>query len=77
MHGNVWEWCEDVWHDNYNGASTDGSAWLLGGDASRRVLRGGPWYVIPWNLRAANRYRNSSGLRLNLIGFRLARMLTP
>jgi formylglycine-generating enzyme required for sulfatase activity len=41
MHGNVSEWCEDVWHDNYNGAPTDGSAWLLGGDDSGRVVRGG------------------------------------
>jgi formylglycine-generating enzyme required for sulfatase activity len=43
MHGNVYEWCEDVWHDNYSGAPTDGSAWLSGGDSSRRVLRGGSW----------------------------------
>jgi formylglycine-generating enzyme required for sulfatase activity len=43
MHGNVWEWCEDVWHDNYNGAPADGSAWLSGGDSSFRLLRGGSW----------------------------------
>lgn len=44
MHGNVWEWCEDFWHANYNGAPTDGSAWLSGGDSRYRVLRGGSWF---------------------------------
>ena len=41
MHGNVWEWCEDVYHKNYDGAPSDGSAWLGAGDLSRRVVRGG------------------------------------
>src|SRR5260370_28673928 len=41
MHGNVWEWVEDSWHENYDGAPTDGSAWLRGGDPSYRVVRGG------------------------------------
>jgi len=43
MSGNVYEWCQDVWHDSYEGAPTDGSAWLKGGDQARRVLRGGSW----------------------------------
>jgi len=43
MHGNVWEWCEDVWHSNYQGAPTDGSAWVTGGDTDVRVIRGGSW----------------------------------
>ena len=51
VHGNVWEWCEDAWHANYNGAPTDGSAWLQGGDASRRVGRGGSWHSNPRFLR--------------------------
>ena len=55
MHGNVWEWCQDVWHENYNGAPTDGSAWESGGDNSRRMLRGGSWYNNPENCRSANR----------------------
>ncbi|WP_445252075.1 MULTISPECIES: SUMF1/EgtB/PvdO family nonheme iron enzyme [unclassified Microcoleus] len=42
MHGNVWEWCSDKWHDNYNGAPTDGSSWETGTD-NNRVLRGGSW----------------------------------
>ena len=41
MHGNVREWCDDVWHDNYNGAPTNGSSWLSGGNPNLRVLRGG------------------------------------
>jgi formylglycine-generating enzyme required for sulfatase activity len=77
VHGNVWEWCEDVWHDNYSGAPVDGRAWLQGGDASRRVVRGGSWGVDPQFLRAAYRGRNSSGGRSNGIGFRLARTLNP
>ena len=48
MHGNVWEWVEDPWHDNYRGTPpTDGSTWREGGDASRRVVRGGSWYYDP------------------------------
>jgi formylglycine-generating enzyme required for sulfatase activity len=71
MHGNVDEWCEDIWHENYNGAPTDGSAWLSGGDSRYRVLRGGSWYFIAYVLRAADRrgftpnYRDLyDGLRL-------------
>jgi formylglycine-generating enzyme required for sulfatase activity len=47
VHGNVWEWCEDFWHDNYSSAPLDGSAWLRAGDDSRRVIRGGSWYNGP------------------------------
>lgn len=43
MHGNIWEWCADVWHENYIGAPTDGSAWLSGGDQGYCVQRGGSW----------------------------------
>jgi formylglycine-generating enzyme required for sulfatase activity len=77
VHGNVWEWCEDVWHDNYGGAPADGSAWLQGGDESRRVVRGGSWDDGPRYLRAANRIRNTTVDRNDFIGFRLARTLNP
>ncbi|XZO02557.1 MAG: bifunctional serine/threonine-protein kinase/formylglycine-generating enzyme family protein [Microcoleus sp.] len=70
MHGNVWEWCSDKWHDNYNGAPTDGSSWETGG--SDRVLRGGSWNYNAVNCRSANRNRNSAGNRDSNIGFRVA-----
>jgi hypothetical protein len=47
VHGNVWEWCEDAWHDSYVGAPADGSAWLQGDDNSSRVVRGGSWSGSP------------------------------
>lgn len=62
MHGNVWEWCEDVWHENYNdNPPTNGSAWLSGGDSWNGVLRGGSWYQIPNDVRSARRSRDYLG----------------
>jgi eukaryotic-like serine/threonine-protein kinase len=55
MHGNVWEWCLDHWHESYSGAPTDGSAWVDNDNFSIRVLRGGSWLHIPQNCRSANR----------------------
>ena len=71
MHGNVWEWCEDPWHGNYNGAPDDGSAWTTGGGGIR-VLRGGSWNDNPQNLRAACRFISTLGIRYDYIGFRVA-----
>ena len=49
VHGNVWEWVEDCWHESYRGAPSDGSAWVTGGDCFKRVLRGGSWVNFnPW-----------------------------
>lgn len=75
MHGNACEWCEDVWHPNYAGAPTDGSAWKTGGDPTRRVLRGGAWALAPALVRSATRIREIPDGRTNCIGFRLARTL--
>jgi formylglycine-generating enzyme required for sulfatase activity len=76
VHGNVWEWCEDIWQNTYSYAPTDGSAWLRGSN-DRRVVRGGSWSDYPQNLRAAFRYRFPSVIRYDFIGFRLARTLNP
>ena len=73
MHGNVWEWTQDCWHDNYSDAPTDGSAWTTGCSSSSRVLRGGSWNNYPSDLRSANRYRNTAGIRFDINGLRLAR----
>ena len=77
MLGNVWEWIEDCWHDNYNNdnAPKDGSAWLEkdGGDCTRRVVRGGSWYGGPRNLRSAGRGRYSTDGANGGLGFRIAR----
>ena len=70
MHGNVWEWVQDCWNDNYNGAPTDGSAWESGG-CSKRAYRGGSWGSGARRCRSAIRFRNSPGFRGNGQGFRL------
>ena len=73
MHGNVWEWCEDYWHSNYNGAPIDGRVWV-DPDASEnayRLLRGGSWLSTPQDCRSAVRYSNSPGYRSFIIGFRV------
>ena len=70
LHGNVWEWCEDDWHSNYDGAPADGSAWLSG--TSRiKIVRGGSWCYGPRACRSA--FRNISlHISRNLdIGFRV------
>jgi len=78
MSGNVWEWVEDWYHDNYNGAPTDGSAWVSGGEQKSRVLRGGSWNYGPTWLRSALRVSYTPGNRYGDDGFRLARTLvTP
>jgi formylglycine-generating enzyme required for sulfatase activity len=71
MHGNVWEWCEDSWHEDYNGASRDGSAWKS--QELRRVLRGGAWNNLAWFLRSADRLRDWGFNRNFTRGVRLVR----
>ena len=77
VHGNVWEWCEDVWHYNYDDAPVDGGAWLQDGDARLHVVRGGSWNNSPKSLRAAHRDGWPTQDRNITIGFRLARTLNP
>ena len=73
MHGNVWEWVQDCWNDNYRGAPDDGSAWESG-NCSWRVLRGGSWDDSgPRDLRSADRGRYTSENRYFDCGFRIAR----
>jgi len=69
MHGNVWEWCEDTWHENYSGAPNDGSAWV---DSSygEQVYRGGSWNQISEGCRSANRNKLKPNSRSNDLGFR-------
>ena len=76
MHGNVWEWVQDCWHDDYRGAPSDGTAWERGGDC-RRVFRGGSWFTDPQLLRSAFRNFDPSGFRDEHAGFRVSRTLDP
>jgi formylglycine-generating enzyme required for sulfatase activity len=73
MHGNAWEWVQDVWHENYQGAPSDGSAWLSGGDQARRVARGGAWSNAARGLRSADRSNGLPGYRNDVTGMRIAR----
>jgi len=78
VYGNLSDWVEDCWHDSYQGAPSDGSAWTTAcPEGNRRVARGGSWSDIPWNLRAANRFSLTSSARTLNIGFRLARTINP
>jgi formylglycine-generating enzyme required for sulfatase activity/uncharacterized caspase-like protein len=74
MSGNVFEWVEDCANEHYNGAPTDGSAWLAG-DCTRRIVRGGSVGILAMHIGAARRGIHQSGDRQSNIGFRLARTL--
>ena len=76
MVGNVSEWVEDCWHENYAGAPSDGTAWTSGGDCGDRVLRGGYWNHFTGH-NSADRRGYSTGERYSGFGFRVARTLTP
>ena len=77
MEGNVWEWVEDVWHDNYEGAPADGSAWLEGGDANYRVIRGGSWHNVTELVRTAIRFKRERKVQFDTLGLRVARSIRP
>jgi formylglycine-generating enzyme required for sulfatase activity len=72
MIGNVWEWCEDSWHEDYRNAPTDGGAWVTDCDPGKRVLRGCSWCFKPGYCRSAFRHWNMSDYRRSDYGFRVA-----
>nr|WP_242025333.1 formylglycine-generating enzyme family protein [Leptolyngbya sp. FACHB-36] len=73
MHGNVYEWCLDYWHENYQGAPIDGSAWIErdGARDAARLLRGGSWGNYPWDCRSAARRWYPADYRNYDISFRV------
>lgn len=75
MSGNVWEWVEDCYHDDYVGAPANGSAWTDACSSAGRVLRGGSWKGDAKNVRVANRIGATAVSRSNFIGFRVVRAL--
>ena len=71
MHGNVWEWCQDDWHNNYEDAPTDGSAWISNKAKIHKLLRGGSWHNNPGYCRSAFRHDYNLAPYHNNIGFRV------
>ena len=72
MHGQLWEWCADNWHENYKGAPTDGSAWLTQDKSLARVIRGGGWNYDRDQCRSACRYSFAPRIWNVDLGFRVA-----
>jgi formylglycine-generating enzyme required for sulfatase activity len=72
MSGNVWEWCQDTWHDTYAGAPADGTAWG-GEETTARVVRGGMYNEAAWISRSAKRDNYAAWGAMTTVGFRLAR----
>ena len=70
IHGYLWEWCSDPWHDSYQGAPTDGSSWTADGDAKRGVLRGGSWKDNAEKLTSSYRQAAPRELRDAGVGLR-------
>jgi formylglycine-generating enzyme required for sulfatase activity len=71
MHGNVWEWCSDVWNESYEGAPSDGSSWETGKIPYLRIIRGGAWDSLGGECRSNARNRMTATIRLNSIGLRI------
>jgi formylglycine-generating enzyme required for sulfatase activity len=71
MHGNVWEWCSDVWNENYEGAPVDGKSWDTGKISYLRIIRGGAWDSFGGECRSNSRNRMTATIRLNSIGLRV------
>lgn len=77
VHGYLWEWCADPWHQTYQGAPSDGSAWTGGGDADKRVLRGGSWKDQAERLTSSHRRAAPRGLKDDAVGLRCVLAETP
>jgi formylglycine-generating enzyme required for sulfatase activity len=75
MHGNVQEWCADHWHENYQGAPSDGSAWVEGGSNKYRLARGGSWVHNPYDCQSAYRSCYDRVLQRKYLGFRVVCVL--
>ena len=75
--GNVWEWCEDQWHDTYEGAPADGSPWVDQDAGAYRVLRGGGWFNLAQSCRSSRRYDLLPASRYTYVGFRLVLFPPP
>ena len=73
LHGNVWEWCQDHWHDSYDFAPEDDQPWRIpaAGNDEKRLLRGGSWFDIPWLCRSAYRDSVHPVSRNDIVGFRV------
>ena len=71
LHGNIWEWCADHWHYNYQAAPNDGSIWLSSDANFARLLRGGSWFSSPRICRSAARSYGVAGDKGIGIGFRV------
>ena len=71
MHGNLWEWCADTWHEDYTGAPADSGVWP-GQDTGERVVRGGSWHETPNHCRSAVRLKFRAAERDDVLGFRVA-----
>ena len=71
MHGNVAEWVQDPWHENYDGAPTTGEIWEKDSDDRFRVVRGGSWLEQPFNMRVAYRKSHSPSVSQTSFGFRI------
>jgi formylglycine-generating enzyme required for sulfatase activity len=75
MTGNAWQWMQDCWHNGYNGAPTNGGAWLAQGDCTKRVIRGGAFDAIDTRLGIADRRNWDANAQLRSISFRVVREL--
>ena len=74
MHGTLWEWCADAWHDDYSGAPADGSPWQGGSNPEFRASRGGCWHDIPEVCRSAARLRAKAAEGDEFMGLRVVLM---